>query len=187
MLTAINSDDSESAPPFDALVSWYSQFCPVDVTRVGGSRLGRTLNMVRFYLLVEFQPIWKIYYIVKMDQNGFILPPKFGVKIPQIFELPPPSYTYIYIYIDLRQQIPNPPSPKIPWRFTEVSTKKHFRKGRCDSHWEVTVHCQPLTSIWRVRVTPLFLTGVCAWQFPSISQVCTPFLYKIWPFVAYHI
>jgi len=57
LLTAINSDDSESAPPFDALVSWYSQFCPVDVTRVGGSRLGRTLNMVRFYLLVEFQPI----------------------------------------------------------------------------------------------------------------------------------
>ena len=58
------------------------------------------------------------------SQNGFILPPKFGVKIPKISELPPPSYIDIYIC----QQIPNPPSPKIPWRFTEVSTKKTFQK-----------------------------------------------------------
>ena len=75
LLTAINSDDSESAPPFDALVSWYSQFCPVDVTRVGGSRLGRTLNMVRFYLLVELPTHLKS---ILYRQNGFIFPKKWG-------------------------------------------------------------------------------------------------------------
>ena len=120
----------EKNPPFDALVSWYSQFGPVDVTRVGGSRLGRTLKMVRFWLLVavstQLKNITYIYiYTHIYSQNGWTSSPKFGVKIPKIFELPPPSYVYIYIYMSTNSQSP---TAKIPWRFTEASTRKAFQK-----------------------------------------------------------